>query len=96
MFKKKKKEAKFKDVSKMLDMCPTENKERLFMLVWRLPQWLSSKETTCNEGDTSSVPGLGRPPGEGHSNPLQYSCQENPVDRGPQQPKVHGTAKSWT
>ena len=34
----------------------------------------SDKESTCNAGDTSSVPGLGRPPGEGNSNPLQYSC----------------------
>ena len=65
MLKKKKEEAKFKDISKVLDMCPTENKERLFMLVWGLPQWLSSKETTCNAGDTSSIPGLGRSPGRG-------------------------------
>ena len=37
-----------------------------------------SKESTCNAGDLSSIPGLGRSPGEGHSNPLQYSCWENP------------------
>ena len=36
-----------------------------------------SKESTCNAGDLSSIPGLGRSPGEEHSNPLQYSCWEN-------------------
>ena len=42
--------------------------------------WLSSKESSCNAGDTSntgSIPGLGRSPGGGHGNPLQYSCPEN-------------------
>ena len=42
---------------------------------------LSSKESAC-QGDTGSIPGLGRSPGEGNSNPLQYSCLENPMDRG--------------
>jgi len=37
-----------------------------------------SKESTCNVGDLGSVPGLGRSPGGGHGNPLQYSCLENP------------------
>ena len=40
------------------------------------------KESTCNAGDPGSVPGLGRSPGEGNGNPLQYSCLENPMDRG--------------
>ena len=48
------------------------------MFISRLPRWLSSKESTCNAGDTGSIPGLGRPPGRGHDNPLQYSCLENP------------------
>ena len=94
--KKKKEEAKFKDISKVLDMCPTENKERLFMLVWGLPQWLSSKETTCNAGDTSSIPGLGRSPGRGHGNPFQYSYLENPMKRRVWQATVHRVVKSWT
>ena len=47
-------------------------------------------------GDAGSVPGLGRSPGEGNGNPLQYSCLENPMDRGTWQVKVHGVAKSWT
>ena len=37
-----------------------------------------SKESTCNEGDLGLIPGLGRSPGGGHGNPLQYSCLENP------------------
>ena len=40
------------------------------------------KETVCNAGDPGSVPGWERSPGGGHGNPLQYSCLENPMDRG--------------
>ena len=46
--------------------------------------------------DTGSIPGLGRSPGEGHDNPLQYSCLENPMDRGAWQATVHRVAKSGT
>ena len=46
--------------------------------------------------DISSLPDLGRSPGEGHGNPLQYSCLENPLDRGAWQATVHGVAKSRT
>ena len=42
----------------------------------------NSKESACSEGDLHSIPGWGRSPGEGHGNPLQYSCLENPMDRG--------------
>ena len=45
-----------------------------------LPQWLSREESACNAGDTGSNPGSGRSPGEGNSNPLQYSCPGNPMD----------------
>ena len=38
------------------------------------------KESACNEGDLGSIPELGRSPGEGNGNPLQYSCLENPMD----------------
>ena len=41
-----------------------------------------SKESTCNRGDSGLIPELGRSPGEGNGNPLQYSCLENPMDRG--------------
>ena len=40
------------------------------------------KESTCNVGDLGLIPELGRSPGEGNGNPLQYSCLENPMDRG--------------
>ena len=40
------------------------------------------KASTCNVGDPGSIPGSGRPPGEGNGNPLQYTCLENPMDRG--------------
>ena len=46
--------------------------------------------------DTSSIPGLGRSSGGGRGNTLQYSCLENPMDRGAWQAMVHGIAKSWT
>ena len=51
------------------------------------------KNPTANAGDVGSVPGLGRSPGEGRGNPLQYSCLGNPVDRGACRATVHGVAK---
>ena len=47
-------------------------------------------------GDASLIPGLGRSPGEGNGNPLQYSCLENPMDRGAWQVAVHRVPQSWT
>ena len=47
-------------------------------------------------GDSSSIPGLGRSPGGGNGNPLQYSCLENPMDRGTWQAIVLGVGKSRT
>ena len=54
------------------------------------------KASASNAGDRGSIPGLGRSPGEGNGNPLQYSCLENPMDREAWQATVHGVAKSWT
>ena len=51
------------------------------------------KESACNAGDMGSIPGSGRSPGEGNDNPLQYSCLENPMDRGPLWATVHGVAR---
>ena len=51
------------------------------------------KESACNAGDLGSIPGLGRSPGEGNGNPLQYSCLENPMDRGAWQATVHGVKR---
>ena len=46
--------------------------------------------------DEGSIPGLGRSPGGGHGNPLQYSCLEDPMDRGAWCATVHGVRKNWT
>ena len=54
------------------------------------------KESACNAGDLGSTPGSGRSPEEGHGNPLQYSCLENPTDRGAWQATVQGISKSQT
>ena len=52
------------------------------------------KESACNVGDLGSIPGLGRSPGEGHGNPVQYSCLDNSMDRGAWQVTVHGVSES--
>ena len=52
------------------------------------------KESACNEEDLGSIPGSERPSGEENGNPLQYSCLENPMDRGAWWATVHGVAKS--
>ena len=57
------------------------------------------KNPPANAGDARDmglIPGLGSSPGGGHDNPLQYSCLENPVDRGAWLATVYGVAKSWT
>ena len=59
-----------------------------------LPQWLSGKESAFSAGDTGSTPGSGRSPGEGNGNRLQYSCLENPMDRGAWRATVHMVAES--
>ena len=66
-----------------------------------MEQWIrgfpggsDGKESACDAGDPGSVPGLGRSSGEGHGNPLQYSCLENSMDRGPWGATVHGVGKS--
>ena len=50
------------------------------------------KNLPGNAGDSGLIPGLGRFPGGGHGNPLQYSCWETPMDRGTWRATVHGTA----
>ena len=54
------------------------------------------KASSCTVGDLGSIPGLGRSPGEGNGNPLQYSCMENPTDGEAWWATVHGVAKSRT
>ena len=60
---------------------------------------LMVKNPLANVGDTRDwglIPGSGRSPGGGHGNPLQYSCLENPMDRGAWRATVHRVAKNWT
>ena len=58
-----------------------------------LPRWLNGKESACQAGDSGLIPGSGISPGEGHSNPLRYSCLGNPMDRGGWQAIVHGVTR---
>ena len=58
---------------------------------WGFPGGSVVKDTPANAGDTGSIPGLGRFPGEGNGNPVQYSCLGNPVDRGTWQAIVMGS-----
>ena len=64
-------------------------------------QWASQvalvvKNLPANAGDTGLTPRSGRSPGGGHSNPLQYPCLENLMDRGAWRAAVHRVAESWT
>ena len=54
------------------------------------------KDLPANAEDAGSIPGSERPPGGGNGDPLQYSCLENPMDRGAWWAAVHGVAKSQT
>ena len=60
------------------------------------PGGSDGKESACNVGDLGSVPWLGRSPGGGHGNPLQYSCLENSIGQGAWMATDHGVAKSQT
>ena len=72
-------------------------------MVWQALSWsiqvvVVVKKLSASAGDVrdmSLIPGLGRSSGEGHGNPLQYSCLENPVDRGAWQAMAHRVTKSW-
>ena len=60
------------------------------------PGGSDGKESSCNAGDLSSIPGLGRSPREGNGYSLQYSCLENVLKRGAWQAAVHVGTESWT
>ena len=67
-------------------------------IIWTSWVVLVVKNLPANAGDirdAGSIPGSGRSPGEGNGNPLQYSCLENPRDRGAWWATVHGVTKSW-
>ena len=64
-------------------------------IIQGFPGGSDGKESACNTGDLGSIPELGRSPGEGNGNPLQYSCLENPMDGGAWQNSVPGVTNSW-
>ena len=66
------------------------------LLTVGFPGGSDSKESACSAGDPGSIPGSGSSPGEGNGNSLQYSCLENPMDRGAWWATVHGVAESDT
>ena len=68
----------------------------LNVILCGLPCSLDGEESACNAGDLGLILGLGRSPGEGNGNLLQYSCLENSMDRRAWQAAVHGVANSQT
>ena len=60
------------------------------------PGGSDGKSSASNAGDLGLIPGLGRSPGEGNGDPLQYFCLENSMDAGAWWATVHGVTKSWT
>ena len=63
---------------------------------WGFPSGSDGRESACHAGDPGSIPGFGRFPEGRHGNPLQYSCLENPMDRGAWRDTVHGLTKNQT
>ena len=88
-FKNKKKKFTTFRLPKELNDKEDANYCFLYLMSNLVGRWLSGKESACNAGDTGSVPGLGRSPG----NPFQYSCLENPMDRGAWWAAVHRVAQ---
>ena len=68
----------------------------IYKYICGLPGGSVAKESTCKAPDPSLNPRWGKSPGEGHGNPLLYSCLENPMDRGAWWATDHGVTKSWT
>ena len=66
-----------------------------YNVYWVFPGGSEVKASACNAGDLGSIPGSRSSPGERNGNPLQYSCLENPMDRGAWWATVHGVATSW-
>ena len=66
----------------------------MFLHTQSFPRGSDGKESACNAGDPGLIPGWGRSPGEGHGNPLQYSCLENPMNKGALWATVHVVTKS--
>ena len=86
------------DTTEKVSLPGCKSKCHHLIAVWTwvaLPRWWSGNPS-ASAGDAGSVPGLGRSPGEGNGNPLQYSCLENSMARGAWWATVHGVTQSWT
>ena len=70
--------------------------QRILKGLMGFPGGSDGKESACNAGDLGLIPGSGRSPGERNGYPFQYSCLENPMDRGAWWATVHGVTNSWT
>ena len=81
-------DAKYSSVSSGCDLYRHQG-----VCTWGFPGGSDHKESACNSGDPSSILGSGRSPGEGNGKSLQYSCLENPMDRGAWQATALGVAK---
>ena len=72
-----------------------KGREGVYSKNFEQQQGLDGKESACNAGDVGLIPGSERSPEEKNGNPLQYSCLDNPMDRGAWWGIVHGVTKSW-
>ena len=92
---------KVKSESEVAQLCPTPF-DLIFILYFPVMESIGFlggsvvKESACSAGEPDSIPGLGRSPGEGNGTPLQYSCLENPMDRGAWWAIDHGVTKNET
>ena len=86
----------FVEVALVVKKPPASPRDRWEFEMAPFPSSSDSKASVYNAGDLGSIPGLGRFPGEGHGNPLQYSCLENLMGRGAWRTTVHRVTKIWT
>ena len=87
------------ETTHLLETVGLEEQATLSLTKWvceGFPGGSDGKVSACRQGDPGSIPWLGRFPGEGNGNPLQYSCLENPMDGGAWWATVHGVAKCRT
>ena len=83
-------------ISHPVSLIPSPFKKNVYVFLLGFPSGSVVKNLPVNAADVGWIPGSGRSPGGGNSNPLQYLCLENPTDSGAQWATVHELAKSWT
>ena len=72
----------YEDLQDLLELTPKKKKDNVLFIIIGFPHGSDDRQSACNAGNPGSIPALGRSPGEGNGYPLQYSCLENPMDRG--------------